>query len=44
MGQPMTWIAAGNSHLLGMAMPTLAIALIAAWTLRLRPDERPRGA
>ena len=44
MGQPMTWIAAGNSHLLGMAMPTLAIALIAAWTLRLRPAERPAAA
>jgi cell division protein FtsW (lipid II flippase) len=44
MGQPMTWVAAGNSHLLGMAMPTLAIALIAAWTLRLKPDERPRAA
>jgi cell division protein FtsW len=44
MGQPMTWIAAGNSHLLGMAMPTLAIALIAAWTLRLRPAERPGAA
>jgi cell division protein FtsW (lipid II flippase) len=44
MGQPMTWIAAGNSHLLGMAMPTLAIALVAAWTLRLRPEERPGSA
>jgi cell division protein FtsW (lipid II flippase) len=44
MGQPMTWIAAGNSHLLGMAMPTLAIALIVAWTLRLRPDERSGAA
>ena len=31
MGQPMTWLSAGNSHLLGFALPTLVVALAAAW-------------
>ncbi|MGH6912970.1 MAG: FtsW/RodA/SpoVE family cell cycle protein, partial [Geminicoccales bacterium] len=31
MGQPMTWLSAGNSHLLGFAMATLALALVTAW-------------
>ena len=34
MGQPMTWVAAGNSHLLGFALPTLTIALVTAWAMR----------
>ncbi|MEE8444638.1 MAG: FtsW/RodA/SpoVE family cell cycle protein [Alphaproteobacteria bacterium] len=31
MGQPMTWLSAGNSHLMGFAMVTLALALMSAW-------------
>jgi len=31
MGQPMTWLAAGNSHLLLFAYPALAFALLVAW-------------
>lgn len=34
MGQPMTWLSAGNSHLLGFALPTLTIALVTAWVMR----------
>lgn len=34
MGQPMTWMSAGNSHLIGFALVTLSIALITAWSLR----------
>ncbi len=36
MGQPMTWISAGNSHLLGFALLTLTIGLITAWFSRAR--------
>lgn len=32
MGQPMTWLAAGNSHLLAFAYPALAFALIVSWS------------
>ena len=31
MGQPMTWLSAGNSHLMAFAMVTLALALMSAW-------------
>ena len=31
MGQPMTWLATGNSHLLLFAYPGLAFALLVAW-------------
>jgi cell division protein FtsW len=34
MGQPMTWMSAGNSHLLGFALLSLSIALITSWVLR----------
>ncbi len=34
MGQPMTWLSAGNSHLLGFALVTLTIALVTSWLLR----------
>jgi len=37
MGQPMTWLAAGNSHLLGFALFTLFVATISAWVLRQSP-------
>lgn len=36
MGQPMTWISAGNSHLLGFALLTLTIGLITSWFARAR--------
>ena len=35
MGQPMTWLSAGNSHLLVIGVPTLLFALIAAWIQQL---------
>ena len=31
MGQPMTWLAAGNSHLLLFAYPALTLVLLVAW-------------
>lgn len=31
MGQPMTWLSAGNSHLLGFGLLTLVVALTTAW-------------
>jgi cell division protein FtsW len=34
MGQPMTWLSAGNSHLLGFTLPCLAIALMTSWVAR----------
>ena len=36
MGQPMTWISAGNSHLMGFALLTVSIGLITAWFSRAR--------
>lgn len=36
MGQPMTWLSAGNSHLLGFALLTLTIGLVTAWFARSR--------
>ena len=36
MGQPMTWVSAGNSHLLGFALLTLTVGLITAWFSRAR--------
>jgi cell division protein FtsW len=36
MGQPMTWLSAGNSHLLGFALLTLTIGLITSWFARAR--------
>ncbi len=39
MGQPMTWLSAGNSHLLGFALPTLALALITSWIAGARLGE-----
>ena len=37
MGQPMTWLSAGNSHLLGFALMSLTIALVTSWQL-LEPE------
>ena len=34
MGQPMTWLSAGNSHLLGFTLPCLTVALVTAWVAR----------
>ena len=39
MGQPMTWITAGTSHLVFFAMFALTIALISGWVLRGYLDE-----
>ena len=36
MGQPMTWLSAGNSHLLLFAFPGLAFALVVAWAMQSR--------
>lgn len=40
MGQPMTWMSAGNSHLLGFALLSLTIALACSWLLRDFEAER----
>lgn len=40
MGQPMTWIAAGNSHLIGVAMTTAAFSLFCAWIVQEDEDSR----
>ena len=34
MGQPMSWLSAGNSHLLGFTLLTLVMALITVWAAR----------
>jgi len=39
MGQPMTWVTAGTSHLLFFAMFALTIALVSGWALRGYLDE-----
>ncbi len=39
MGQPMTWVTAGTSHLVFFAMFTLTVALISGWVLRGYVDE-----
>lgn len=39
MGQPMTWLSAGNSHLLAVGMPTLLLALLAGWVLQELGEE-----
>ena len=39
MGQPMTWLSAGNSHLIGFALFTVAVALVTSWTLAARHAE-----
>ncbi|MFI0398770.1 MAG: FtsW/RodA/SpoVE family cell cycle protein [Thiolinea sp.] len=36
MGQPMTWISSGNSHLLALGLPTVLLALLAARVLDVR--------
>jgi cell division protein FtsW len=39
MGQPMTWVTAGTSHLVFFAMFALTIALVSGWVLRGYLDE-----
>jgi len=39
MGQPMTWITAGTSHLVFFAMFALTIAIVSGWVLRGYLDE-----
>ncbi len=34
MGQPMTFLSAGNSHLLAFAFPGVLLGLVGAWILR----------
>ena len=36
MGQPLTWLSAGTSHLIAIALPTVLLALMAA---RLTADD-----
>lgn len=38
MGQPMTWISSGNSHLLALGLPTVLLALLAARYLQVREE------
>lgn len=38
MGQPMTWISSGNSHLLALGLPTVLLALLAARYLQTRGE------
>ncbi|WP_141400450.1 FtsW/RodA/SpoVE family cell cycle protein [Magnetospirillum sp. 15-1] len=40
MGQPMTWIAAGNSHLGGVGMTTAIFSLVCAWIVQEDEDSR----
>lgn len=43
MGQPMTWLTAGNSHLMGFALLILLIAQISAWAgLSFSDEEKGR--
>jgi cell division protein FtsW (lipid II flippase) len=39
MGQPMTWLSAGNSHLMGFALLSLVIALVTSWIARAPAAE-----
>ncbi|MCW5771217.1 MAG: FtsW/RodA/SpoVE family cell cycle protein [Rhodospirillaceae bacterium] len=39
MGQPMTWVTAGTSHLVFFAMFVLFVALVSGWVLRGYLDE-----
>jgi cell division protein FtsW (lipid II flippase) len=39
MGQPMTWLSAGNSHLVAVGIPTLGLALLASWVLQEMGEE-----
>lgn len=39
MGQPMTWLSAGNSHLLAIGVPTLLLALLAAWVVQMNGQK-----
>lgn len=39
MGQPMTWLSSGNSHLLALGLPTVLLALIATWLLPSNPTH-----
>jgi cell division protein FtsW len=39
MGQPMTWVTSGTSHLVFFAMFALTIALVSGWVLRGYLDE-----
>ena len=31
MGQPMTWLSSGNSHLLALGLPSVLLAMLATW-------------
>ncbi|MCK5810689.1 MAG: FtsW/RodA/SpoVE family cell cycle protein [Cocleimonas sp.] len=33
MGQPMTWLSAGNSHLMAIGMMTLVLAMLGSWAV-----------
>ncbi|MCJ7600189.1 MAG: FtsW/RodA/SpoVE family cell cycle protein [Desulfobulbaceae bacterium] len=41
MGQPMTWLSSGNSHLISIGFPTLALGLLACWMVG--EEEQSRG-
>lgn len=34
MGQPMTWLSSGNSHMLALALPALGFGMVAGWLAR----------
>jgi cell division protein FtsW (lipid II flippase) len=34
MGQPMTWLSAGNSHLMAIGMITLILAMVGSWMVQ----------
>ncbi|MBU0500914.1 MAG: FtsW/RodA/SpoVE family cell cycle protein [Gammaproteobacteria bacterium] len=40
MGQPMTWLSSGKSHMLAVAFPGLLLGMIGAWILRRDLGER----
>ncbi|MGE4011891.1 MAG: hypothetical protein AB7G15_07125, partial [Alphaproteobacteria bacterium] len=44
MGQPMTFITAGNSHLLFFGLAIVAIGLITSWVIQSYRDETPPAA
>ena len=39
MGQPMTWVSSGNSHLLALGLPSVLLALLAVRVLQVRGDS-----
>ena len=38
MGQPMTWLSAGNSHLVAIGVMTLVLAMVGSWVAEARTE------